>query len=289
MTKKGLGRGLDSLLGPENDLLGTEQEKEFIRIPVAFVEPNREQPRRNFDEAELLALAESVKNYGVLQPITVKSEDNGFYSIIAGERRWRAAKLAGLKEIPARIVHFSEQEELEVALVENLQRADLNPIEEALGYQKLMEDHRLTQEEVSGKVGKSRSAVANALRLLTLSEPIKTLLKEGAITSGHAKALLLVKDEAKRDFLAKKIVEDDLSVRMAEAAAQALNTKKTTGQNVPRARKTPEVLDLERILSEHMGTRVLLIEQKKGGKIEIDYYDAEQRELLLEHLKAFKK
>lgn len=289
MAKKGLGRGLASLLGPEEDLLGSEEQKEFTRIPVAFIEPNRDQPRKHFDEAELAALSESIKTYGVLQPITVKSEENGFYSIIAGERRWRAAKQAGLSELPARIVRFSAQEELEVALVENLQRTDLNPIEEALGYQKLMEDYRLTQEEISGKVGKSRSAVANALRLLTLSKTIQTLLREGAITGGHAKALLLVKDEAKREFLAKKIVEDDLSVRHTEQAAQALNAEKKASQKMPHAKKTPEVLDLERLLSERMGTRVLLTEQKKGGKIEIDYYDADQRELLLNYLKQFKK
>ncbi len=289
VLKKGLGRGLDALLGAQHDLLDTKEEKEFTVIPVAFVEPNRHQPRKHFDETELSALAESIKLYGVLQPITVKSENNGFYSIIAGERRWRAAKQAGLKDIPARIVQFSPREELEIALVENLQRADLNPLEEALGYQKLMTDYRLTQEDVSGKVGKSRSAVANALRLLTLSDTICALLRDGIISSGHAKALLLVKDAQKRELLAKKIAEEDLSVRAAEQAAKALNEEKKSRQTAPRHHKTPEVLDVERMLSETMGTRVLLTEQKKGGKIEIDYYDADQRERLLDYLKAFKK
>ncbi len=297
MAKKGLGRGLDALLGAnleertykakETKHEEKEENKEFIKLDIAFVEPNREQPRKTFDEEELSSLAESIKTYGIIQPITVKNENNGFYSIVAGERRWRAAKMAGLTEVPVRVVEFDALEELSVSLIENLQRTDLNPVEEALGYKRLLEEYSLTQEDISKKVGKSRSAVANALRLLALSDKILKLLKEKAITGGHAKALLLVKDEAKRELLAEKIVLEDLSVRAAEAMAQALNTEKAPREKIVH-RKSPEVLDLEKSLSEKMGTKVMLDEKKKGGKIQIEYYNADQREAILNYLKKYK-
>lgn len=282
MAKKGLGRGLDSLI-PD----APEEQKEFQTVSLSFVEPNRKQPRQTFDEEELEALAESVKLYGVLQPITVKEEGNGFYSIIAGERRWRAAKKAGLKEVPVRVVALSPKEELEIALIENLQRSDLNPVEEALGYQQLMDEHEMTQEEVSARVGKNRSTVANALRLLALPAAVQDLLKERKITGGHARAILSVKDSDQRIYLTNRIVDEELSVRQAEALAQLLNKPKTKA--APHKAKTPEVLDLEQQLSERMGTKVLLDEHKKGGRIEIEYYDEAQRETLLNYLKKFKK
>lgn len=298
MAKKGLGRGLDALLGANVEereykvkaekTEEIKENKEFTKVDIAFVEPNREQPRKSFDSEELLALAESIKNYGIIQPITVKNEGNGFYSIIAGERRWRAAKMAGLTEVPVRIAEFTPLEELSVALIENLQRTDLNPVEEALGYKKLTEEYSLTQEDISKKVGKSRSAVANALRLLALSDKILKLLEEKAITGGHAKALLLVKDEAKREILAERIIEEDLSVRTAEALAQALNTEKEEKKEKTKIRKTPEILDLEKILSEKMGTKVMVDQKKKGGKIQIEYYDADHREAILDYLKKYK-
>ncbi len=298
MAKKGLGRGLDALLGvnfEEKEYKGkvekpteTPENKEFTKIDIAFVEPNREQPRKTFDSDELLALAESIKNYGIIQPITVKNEGNGFYSIIAGERRWRAAKMAGLKEVPVRIAEFTPLEELSVALIENLQRTDLNPVEEAMGYKKLTEEYSLTQEDISKKVGKSRSAVANALRLLELSDKILKLLEEKALTGGHAKALLMVKNEAKRELLASKIIEEGLSVRTAEALAQAFNNEKEEKKERTRVRKTPEILDLEKLLSEKMGTKVMVEQKKKGGKIQIEYYDADQRETILDYLKKYK-
>lgn len=293
MAKKerrgGLGRGLDALI-PEGGGIEekTESNSEYISVGTAFVEPNREQPRKNFDEEELGALAESVKRYGVLQPITVKALDNGFYSIIAGERRWRAAKMAGLEKVPVRIVDFSSLEELEVSLIENLQRADLDPIEEAMGYKRLMEEHDLTQEEVSQKVGKSRSAVANSLRLLALPDKIRALLTEKKLSFGHAKAVLMVKDEAKQELLAEKIISDGLSVRSAEALAAAMNSEREKQTPPKKREKTPEVKDLEKNLSDSMGTRVKLEERRKGGKIEIEYYDAEQLEAIIKYLKGYK-
>ena len=290
MAKKGLGRGLSALipLDEEKDIVKDAENKEFIKVKLSYVEPNREQPRKSFDEEELAALAESIKEYGIIQPITVKDEGNGFYSIIAGERRWRAAKMAGLSEVPVRIVEFSKEEELEVALIENLQRSDLNPVEEALGYKKLMEEHGLTQEDVSKKVGKSRSAVANALRLLALSDKVLKLLEEKQITGGHAKAILLVKDEGKRDFLAEKVVNEDLSVRMTEKWATYINEEKSEKKVKSQRRKSPEVMDLEKSLSETWGTRILLDEKKKGGKIEIEYYDKEQLETIISYLRKYK-
>ncbi len=292
MAKKerrgGLGRGLDALI-PEGGGIEEKSEgnAEYITVGTAFVEPNREQPRKNFDEEELCALAESVKRYGVLQPITVKDSGNGFYSIIAGERRWRAAKMAGIEKVPVRIVDFSSLEELEVSLIENLQRADLDPIEEAMGYKRLIDEHGLTQEEVSRKVGKSRSAVANSLRLLALPDKIRTLLTEKKLSFGHAKAVLMVKDEAKQVSLAERIISEELTVRSAEALAAAMNAERQ--KPTPKKKeKTPEVKDLEKNLSDRLGTKVKLEERKKGGKIEIEYYDAEQLEAIIKYLECYK-
>ena len=290
MAKKGLGRGLEALipLDEEKEVIETSENKEFMKVKISYVEPNRKQPRKTFDEEELAALSDSILEYGIIQPITVKDEGNGFYSIIAGERRWRAAKMAGLTEVPVRVVEFSKEEELEVALIENLQRSDLNPVEEALGYKKLMDEHGLTQEDVSRKVGKSRSAVANALRLLALSDKIIKLLEQKALTGGHAKAILAVKDEKKREFLAEKIVDEDLSVRMAEKWATYINEEKNEKKEKTVKSKSPEVMDLEKSLSEAWGTKILLDEKKKGGKIEIEYYDKEQLETIISYLRKYK-
>lgn len=288
MAKKGLGKGLDALMPIEDETV-ENGNKEFVTVATAFVEPNRKQPRKHFDEEELSALSESVKRYGVLQPITVKDEKNGFYTIIAGERRWRAAKMAGLPEIPVRIVEFSSLEELEVSLIENLQRTDLDPVEEAMGYKRLMEEHSLTQEEVSQKVGKSRSAVANALRILALPEKVRELLIEKKISAGHAKAILMVNDSKKQELLAERIVSEGLSVRSAESIAAMLNSEKEKKAPSKKHEKTPEVKDLEKSLSDSLGTKVLLEEKKKGGKIEIEYYDKDQLEAIIGYLKGYQR
>lgn len=289
MAKKGLGRGLDALFVTDETEEKAEKNKEFITVSTAFVEPNRDQPRKNFDQNELSELAQSVKKYGIIQPITVKDEGNGFYSIIAGERRWRAAKLAGLDKVPVRVVEFSSLEELEVSLIENLQRADLNPLEEAMGYKKLMEDYSLTQEEVGNKVGKSRSAVANALRILALPEKIRDKVINKELSGGHAKAILMVKDEKNQEYLAEKIVAEDLSVRSAERMALMLNSDKEKEKKINKAGKSPEVRDIEQHLSDKMGTKVLLEEKKKGGRIEIEYYDSFQREEIIQYLEKYKR
>lgn len=288
MAKKGLGKGLDALMPIEDETV-ENGNKEFVTVATAFVEPNRKQPRKHFDEEELSALSESVKRYGVLQPITVKDEKNGFYTIIAGERRWRAAKMAGLPEVPVRIVEFSSLEELEVSLIENLQRTDLDPVEEAMGYKRLMEEHSLTQEEVSKKVGKSRSAVANALRILALPEKVRELLIEKKISAGHAKAVLMVNDSKKQELLAERIVSEGLSVRSAESLAAILNSEKEKKAPIKKREKTPEVKDLEKSLSDSLGTKVLLEEKKKGGKIEIEYYDKDQLEAIIGYLKGYQR
>lgn len=288
MAKKGLGKGLDALMPIEDETV-ENGNKEFVTVATAFVEPNRKQPRKHFDEEELSALSESVKRYGVLQPITVKDEKNGFYTIIAGERRWRAAKMAGLPEVPVRIVEFSSLEELEVSLIENLQRTDLDPVEEAMGYKRLMEEHSLTQEEVSKKVGKSRSAVANALRILALPEKVRELLIEKKISAGHAKAVLMVNDSKKQELLAERIVSEGLSVRSAESIAAMLNSEKEKKAPSKKHEKTPEVKDLEKSLSDSLGTKVLLEEKKKGGKIEIEYYDKDQLEAIIGYLKGYQR
>lgn len=288
MAKKGLGKGLDALMPIEDETV-ENGNKEFVTVATAFVEPNRKQPRKHFDEEELSALSESVKRYGVLQPITVKDEKNGFYTIIAGERRWRAAKMAGLSEVPVRIVEFSSLEELEVSLIENLQRTDLDPVEEAMGYKRLMEEHSLTQEEVSKKVGKSRSAVANALRILALPEKVRELLIEKKISAGHAKAVLMVNDSKKQELLAERIVSEGLSVRSAESIAAMLNSEKEKKAPSKKHEKTPEVKDLEKSLSDSLGTKVLLEEKKKGGKIEIEYYDKDQLEAIIGYLKGYQR
>lgn len=288
MAKKGLGKGLDALMPIEDETV-ENGNKEFVTVATAFVEPNRKQPRKHFDEEELSALSESVKRYGVLQPITVKDEKNGFYTIIAGERRWRAAKMAGLPEVPVRIVEFSSLEELEVSLIENLQRTDLDPVEEAMGYKRLMEEHSLTQEEVSKKVGKSRSAVANALRILALPEKVRELLIEKKISAGHAKAILMVNDSKKQELLAERIVSEGLSVRSAESIAAMLNSEKAKKAPSKKHEKTPEVKDLEKSLSDSLGTKVLLEEKKKGGKIEIEYYDKDQLEAIIGYLKGYQR
>mgnify|MGYP004476674281 FL=1 len=288
MAKTGLGKGIDALMPIEDEAVENEN-KEFVTVGTAFVEPNRKQPRKHFDEEELSALSESVKRYGVLQPITVKDEKNGFYTIIAGERRWRAAKMAGLSEVPVRIVEFSSLEELEVSLIENLQRTDLDPVEEAMGYKRLMEEHSLTQEEVSKKVGKSRSAVANALRILALPEKVRELLIEKKISAGHAKAILMVNDSKKQELLAERVVSEGLSVRSAESIAAMLNSEKAKKAPSKKHEKTPEVKDLEKSLSDSLGTKVLLEEKKKGGKIEIEYYDKDQLEAIIGYLKGYQR
>lgn len=269
MAKAKLGRGLGSLFD-EPSIAENTDAVESLRITL--VEPNKNQPRHSFDKDKIDELSESIKEHGVIQPIIVVKNDDR-YKIVAGERRWRAAKKAGLKEIPAVIRNYSEFEIAQIALIENLQRENLNPIEEALGYQTLMSKFNMTQEDVSDKIGKSRSAIANSVRLLSLDEPIRQKLISGDISSGHARALLSIESPKVRLAVLESIIEKGLNVRQAEALAKQLqkakpNRKKPT---IDEQVKT-QIAILEDRLSSRLGTKVTLHHDNKKGKIEIEYY-----------------
>ncbi len=281
-AKKGLGTGLGALFGEEPDLIPTDT------LPISKVEPRSGQPRTKFDEPALQELSESIAQHGVLQPITVRQLDSGYYQIIAGERRWRAARMAGLSEIPARIIEADDRKAQELALVENLQREDLNPLEEARGYRALMDDFGLTQEAVSSSVGKSRSAVANALRLLNLSDEVASMLEKGEISSGHARALLPLEDPEIQLSAARQIVAKGLSVRQTEALAAALLRQ-------PKEKKAQDrsAVDYAAVMSNQLGQalgrKVHIVDGRKKGRIELEYYGADDREALLAALMTLKK
>ena len=275
----GLGSGLGALLGQD-------QPKEAQTLPISRVEPRSGQPRTTFDEPALQELADSIAEHGLLQPITVRPMDGGYYQIIAGERRWRAARLAGLTEVPVRVVEADDRKAQELALVENLQREDLNPMEEARGYQALMTEHGMTQEAVSRSVGKSRPAVANALRLLNLPAPVMEMLEKGVITSGHARALLPIEDEALQLEAARQVAEKGLSVRQAEALAAHLLRQ-------PKAKKVAPAVDYAAQVSDELGRalgrKVHIVDGRKKGRIELEYYGADDREALLAALFGLNK
>jgi len=277
MSKRGLGKGLDALFPEiENNDEGTIRE-----IKISEVEPNKHQPRKYFDQEKLEMLAESIKTHGVIQPIIVQKQETGFYKIIAGERRWRAARLAGLKTIPVIVKDYNKKDVLEIALIENLQREDLNPIEESEAYKNLLEEFGLTQEEISMRVGKSRSAIANSLRLLNLCTEIRQMLIEDKISSGHARALLSVEDINLQKEIAHLIVEKQLSVRETEKLV-----KEYGKNNHKKEKNKKDVLshyfsDLEDNLSKALGTKVKIHSGKKKGKIEIEYYSDEDLERLI--------
>ncbi len=286
-AKGGLGKGLGALLsGPPEDLIeSTSNKTPSDTIKIADIEPNKNQPRKSFDKEKLEALSESIKEHGVVSPIIVVPTKNGTYKIVAGERRWRAAKLAGLKEIPCIIKDFDDVTASEIALVENLQRDDLNPIEEAEGYRYLMDTFSLTQDEVSQKVGKSRSAVANALRLNNLCDEVKDMLCDGRLTQGHARALLTLSPEKQLE-VAEKIIASDLNVRQAEALAKSSNLiKQTSAQRSSNPLMQKFYKNIESELSSRFGTKVKINEGAKKGKIEIEYYSKDDLERLLFELK----
>ncbi|MCI9468241.1 MAG: ParB/RepB/Spo0J family partition protein [Oscillospiraceae bacterium] len=274
-SKKGLGTGLGALLG--GDAIA-EAESKQMSLPIAKVEPNQNQPRSYFDEEALFELSESIRQHGMIQPITVRKLPSGYYQIIAGERRWRAARMAGLEEVPVNIIEADDRLAAELALVENLQRSDLNPVEEAMGYRSLIEDHGLTQEEVAQSVGKSRPAVTNAMRLLALPQEVLELLLSGDLTAGHARALLAIEDDVLKVEAARMIVAKGMSVRQTEALAVSLGKKKESSQK-------PAGVDYLALaakqLTASLGRRVRMTEGKNGGKIEIDYFDADDREALM--------
>ena len=282
--RKVLGTGLSALFGDLSP--GTD---EMTSLPLSRIEPREDQPRAVFEEEALQSLADSISRYGLLQPITVRYQSSGYYQIISGERRWRAARLAGLTEVPVRILEADDRTTAELALVENLQREDLNPIEEARGYQSLIDDFGLTQEETAKSVGKSRPAVANALRLLSLSPEVLYLVETGELSAGHARALVSLQDPESQLLAAKEILSKSLSVRKAEAlAANVLNRNRTSkpeaeGSDFGQVDYAKEVSIL---LTKKFGRKVRLVEGKKGGKIELEYYNSDDREALLSQLNS---
>ncbi len=292
MAKKGLGKGLDALFdsGSEKVFETVEAKAEIqsdavVMLKISKVEPNKEQPRKSFDEEKLKVLSESIKNHGVIQPIIVRETKNNYYQIIAGERRWRASRLAGLKEIPAIIRSYDELKTAEVALIENLQREDLNPIEEAMGYKTLIDDYSLTQENISTSVGKSRSSIANSLRLLSLQDEIQQFVIEGKLSSGHARAVLSVEADKQLE-LANFIIKNDLSVRQAENAAKNLNTpQKQEKKETKNLAFELQLKEIQSRLSSQLGTKVKISNGEKKGKIEIEYYGLDDFERLLRILK----
>lgn len=286
MAKKGLGKGLNSLFNEEDieevtSEITKSSEGDIKKVRMSLIEPNKKQPRRHFDEEKITALADSIKEHGLIQPIIITPSDNNMYKIVAGERRWRAAKKANLKEIPAVIRKYSEEQVAEIALIENLQRENLNPIEEAIGYNLLMDEFNLTQELISQRVGKSRSAIANSLRLLSLEDEIQKMLILGTLTSGHARAILSLDDKELRIALSKRIIEDNLNVRQAEALAKQLQKKKPQKKKYEKTAYDIEIEKIQNTLSSAMGTKVRINHTAKKGKIEIEYYGNEDLERVL--------
>lgn len=284
-SERGLGKGLGALLG---DAALQSQEGGSLSLPISQVEPGMKQPRKRFDEESLADLAESIRIHGVIQPLTVRRLGSGYYQIIAGERRWRAAKQAGLKEIPAVIIEADDRKVMELGLIENLQREDLNPMEEAGGYRVLMEEYGLTQEEVSQRVGKSRPAVANALRLLSLPEAVRLLLEEGKLSAGHARAILSAPSKELQEELARKVVAEELSVRQTEALAKRLAKEQEERKDFG-GEKPADPMQLYRDaaakdLSAHWGRKVSITMGAKRGKLEFEFYNDEDLTLLLDQL-----
>ena len=294
MAKKresGLGRGLDALMGGgPASLLETSEGSGVTMLPIAKVEANAAQPRKNFDPEALSDLADSIATHGILQPITVRRLQSGYYQIISGERRWRAARQAGLGEVPVLIIEADDRKVMELSLIENLQREDLNAMEESAGFRRLMEEFGLTQEECAERVGKSRSAVANALRLLNLPEPIQAMVEDGRLSAGHARALVSVADPALQQTIAEKVANDGLSVRQTEQLVKKL----TAPAKEPKAEQpNPLGVDYAAVaakeLGDKLGRKVKIVTGKRRGRLELEYYGVDDLNDLLEALGKLQK
>lgn len=279
---KGLGKGLGALFGdmaPQNAV----QTAGAPTLPLVKIEPNPGQPRTVFDEEELQSLADSISIHGVIQPLTVRKLDSGFYQIIAGERRWRAARMAGLQEVPAVVIEADDKTAMELALIENLQRQDLNPVEEALGYQALLQDFGMTQEQASVRVGKSRPAVTNALRLLALPQAILDMISGGRLSAGHARAVLTLKEESQQLAAAQKISALELSVRQAELMCRSMAREKP--QQAPKKPlEIDYIAECEKSLSKRLGRAVKITNGKRKGKLDLEFYGADDLQRLLDAL-----
>ena len=278
--QRGLGRGLGALI---DDFSDVPQRDQVTMLPLQKVEPNPNQPRKLFDEEQLQALADSIQEHGLIQPLAVRSAGDGFYQIIAGERRWRAARMAGLSEVPVMVVEADDKNVMELALVENLQRQDLNPMEEAQGYEALMQDFGLTQEEVAARVGKSRPAVANALRLLSLPEEVQNFVVEGTLSAGHARAVLSLNSQRLQKTAAQKIIALRLSVRQAEAMCRrmAADTEKKE-KTVPLT--VDYVGECEKLLTRQLGRKVKIVNGKRKGRFELEFYGQDDLQRVYEAL-----
>ncbi|PWJ46824.1 ParB/RepB/Spo0J family partition protein [Faecalicatena contorta] len=297
VKRNGLGKGLDSLIPDKSEKTSkkpanielNKQDKPDVRtsgtgeilVKINQVEPNRDQPRKDFDEDALLELSDSIKQFGILQPLLVQKKKD-YYEIIAGERRWRAAKLAGLKEIPVVIKTYTDQEIVEISLIENIQRENLNPIEEAMAYKRLLEEFSLKQDEVAERVSKSRTAVTNSMRLLKLSERVQQMIVDDMITTGHARALLAIDDEEQQYLIANKIFDEKLSVRETEKLVKALKNPKKV-QKAEKVQNTFIYDNLEERMKNIMGTKVNVNQKANGkGRIEIEYYSEDELERIFD-------
>ena len=284
-SNKGLGKGLGALLGDFDEM--PQENTPYKLLPIYKVEPNPDQPRRDFDEEELQALSESISIHGIIQPLTVREMSSGYYQIIAGERRWRAARMAELSEVPVVIVEADDKKAMELALIENLQRQDLNPVEEALGYQSLMDEYGMTQEEAAGRVGKSRPAVANALRLLNLCPEVLEHVRSGKLSAGHARAVLVLKNDKKQQQAAQKIMALGLSVRQAELLCKNMTREPAKEPKVTFA--VDYIGECEKNLSKHLGRGVKIINGKRKGRCELEFYGNDDLQTLLDALMKIQK
>lgn len=281
---RGLGRGLGALI---DDFSAPEESGVVTKLPLQKVEPNPNQPRKYFDEEELQALSDSIAEHGLLQPLAVRALSDGYYQIIAGERRWRAARMAGLSEVPVVVVEADDRTVMELALIENLQRQDLNPMEEAEGYRVLMDDFGLTQEQTAARVGKSRPAVTNALRLLALPEEVRALVVDGTLSAGHARAVLSISDERLQKAAAQKIIALRLSVRQAEAMCKRMAAeKKVEKASAPLA--VDYVGECEKLLTRQLGRKVKIVNGKRKGRFELEFYGQDDLQRLYDALRTMK-
>ena len=280
--QKGLGRGLGALI---DDFSVPAAQEQITVLPLQKIEPNPKQPRRTFDPEALQSLADSIAEHGVVQPLAVRDAGNGYYQIIAGERRWRAARLAGLTELPVVVLDADDQTVMELALIENLQRQDLNPMEEAEGYRVLMEEYGLTQEQAATRVGKSRPAVANALRLLALPDEVRAMVEEGTLSAGHARAVLTLSSQRLQKAAAQKIIALRLSVRQAEAMC-----KRMAAEEKPKKEKPALIVDYvgecEKALTKQLGRKVRIVSGKRKGRFELEFYGQDDLQRLYEILLA---
>lgn len=282
MTKKfALGKGLGALIPEESD--NTAQENNNLLIPINKIKSDEDQPRKLFDSEKIAELAESIKTHGVIQPLILRELKDDRYIIVAGERRWRAAKMVGLKEVPAIIMELSDRDILEISLIENIQRQDLNPIEEALAYRKLLNDFKITQEELSKRIGKSRVAIANTMRLMNLDERVQQYIIESIITEGHGRVLLSINDKQKQYEIAQQVIDEKLSVRELERLIKRINDdieKEKNNENIGEV--NPYYKEIKNQLQNYFGTKVNILNKKNKGKIEIEYYSEEDLQRILD-------